>query len=474
MFRKILIANRGEIAVRIARACRELGVRSVAVYSDADREALHVGAADESAHIGPPPSRQSYLDINALLRAAAETGADAVHPGYGFLSENAAFAKAVVRAGLTFIGPSPTSIAQMGDKTSARGLAVAAGVPVLPAIEELPEDSAHARGVLEPMGFPLLLKAAAGGGGKGMRIVRGGDEVERLLDVARAEAAAAFGDSRIYAERYIERPRHVEVQVVADAHGNVVHLGERECSIQRRHQKIVEESPSPGVDHALRARLTAAACALARQVRYATVGTVEFLVDAEGDFYFLEMNTRLQVEHSVTEAVWGVDLVQAQIRTAAGEPLWLRQHELMARGHALECRLYAEDPAAGFLPSAGTIEALAFPLGPGVRVDAGVTLGSRVSVHYDPLLAKITVAAGDRRAARSRMLVALEECRVAGIQTNLELLRAVIAHPAFASGATHTGFLEEHPIVAGLAQAQPGAGAGAAPTPIRPVGGKAA
>jgi 3-methylcrotonyl-CoA carboxylase alpha subunit len=444
MFRKMIIANRGEIAVRIARACRELGVRSVAVYSEADRDAVHVRAADEAVCIGPPPSRQSYLDSSKLIGAAEQTGADSVHPGYGFLSENASFAKAVTRAGLAFVGPSPVAIAAMGDKTSARGLATTAGVPVLPAIEQLPEDAAELRAATDALGYPLLLKAAAGGGGKGMRVARSAEEAERLIETARAEARAAFGDDRIYAERYVERPRHVEVQVLADHYGNVVHLGERECSIQRRHQKIIEEAPSPGVDDSQRARLAAAACALAHQVRYATVGTVEFLVDAQGDFYFLEMNTRLQVEHAVTESVWGVDLAQAQIRTAAGEPLWLRQEQLHARGHALECRVYAEDPATGFLPSAGTIDYLHWPLGPGVRVDAGVETGSRVPVHYDPLLAKITVHAGDRRAARARMHVALGETHVEGVANNLALLGAVIAHPAFAAGATHTAFLEEN------------------------------
>jgi acetyl-CoA carboxylase biotin carboxylase subunit len=445
VFRKILIANRGEIAVRIARACRELGVASVAVYSEADADALHVAVADESVPIGPAPSRQSYLNIDALIAAAESKGADAVHPGYGFLSENRLFARAVEHAGMRFVGPSPTAIAMMGDKTSARSLAIEAGVPVLPAVEELPAAGAALREATDGLGYPVLLKAAAGGGGKGMRIVESSQDVERLVDAARAEAAAAFGDDRVYAERYVRRPRHVEVQVLADhLHRQCVHLGERECSIQRRHQKIVEEAPSPAVDHALRARLAAAALALARQVRYETVGTVEFLVDPEGDFYFLEMNTRLQVEHAVTESVWGVDLVQAQIRTAAGEPLWLRQEDLSPRGHAIECRLYAEDPATGYLPSAGRIDALSYPLGPGVRVDAGVAQGSRVSVHYDPLLAKVTVHAGDRRAARARMRAALDETRVEGVATNLELLRRIMTFPPFATGATHTGFLEEH------------------------------
>jgi acetyl-CoA carboxylase biotin carboxylase subunit len=444
MFRKILIANRGEIAVRIARACRELGIGSVAVYSEADRDAVHVAAADEAVCIGPPPSRQSYLDVTSILQAAVRTDADAIHPGYGFLSENAAFARAASRAGLAFVGPSPVAIAAMGDKTAARGVATSAGVPVVPAIEELPSGASELRAAAAELGFPVLLKAAAGGGGKGMRVAHSADELERFLDTARAEAKAAFGDDRIYAERYIQRPRHVEMQVLADRHGNCVHLGERECSIQRRHQKIIEEAPSPGIDDAQRARLAAAACALARQVHYATVGTVEFLVDEAGEFYFLEMNTRLQVEHAVTEAVWGVDLVQAQIRTAAGEPLWLRQDELSARGHAIECRVYAEDPAAGFLPSAGTISELTWPLGPGVRVDAGVAAGSRVPVHYDPLLAKITVHAGERRAACARMRVALEETRVEGVATNIQLLKDVIAHRAFATGATHTAFLTEY------------------------------
>jgi acetyl-CoA carboxylase biotin carboxylase subunit len=444
MFTRVLIANRGEIAVRIARACRELGVAPLAVYSEPDRHALHVRVCERAACIGPAPSRESYLNIDAILAAARELDADAVHPGYGFLAENAAFARAATAAGLTFIGPPAEAIAAMGDKARARAIAAAAGVPLVPAVENLSTHFGEARGAAESLGYPLLVKATAGGGGKGMRIVAAAGELESALAAASREAAAAFGDGRVYLERYFERPRHVEVQILADQFGNTVHLGERECSIQRRYQKIVEESPSPGVSPALREQLTAAAIAAAQRVGYANAGTVEFLVSEAGEFYFLEMNTRLQVEHPITEWVTGVDLVQAQLRIAAGERLWLRQADVHARGHAIECRIYAEDPTQHFLPSPGAIRYLREPQAPGVRVDSGIAAGSEVPVHYDPLLAKLSVWGAERDAARRRVIAALREYTVLGVTTNVAFLLAVTAHPAFAAGRTHTHFLTEH------------------------------
>jgi len=443
MFKRILIANRGEIAVRIARACRELGVAPLAIYSEADRSAPHVRVADDAACVGPAPSRESYLAIDNILAAARTLGADAVHPGYGFLAENAAFAQAVTDAGLAFIGPSAEAIAVMGDKTRARAIVAAAGVPIIPAIEQLDAGGTGAAAAAE-LGYPVLIKAAAGGGGKGMRIVRGAADLDTALAAAGREAAAAFGDGRLYVERYFDRPRHVEVQVLADQAGAIIHLGERECSIQRRYQKIVEESPSPGISPALRKRLTAAALAAARSVAYANAGTVEFLVTETGEPYFLEMNTRLQVEHPITEWVTGVDLVQAQIRIAAGEPLWLRQGDVAARGHAIEARVYAEDPSQEFLPSPGRIVALREPQGPGVRVDSGIDAGLDVPVHYDPLLAKLSVWGADRTAARQRLIAALRDYTVLGVTTNLTFLLAVAEHPEFADGRTHTHFIAQH------------------------------
>jgi acetyl-CoA carboxylase biotin carboxylase subunit len=441
MFKRILIANRGEIAVRIARACRELGIAPLAIYSEADRHAAHVRVAEGAACVGPPPSRESYLNADAILAAARALGADAVHPGYGFLSENADFARAVSAAGLTFIGPPADAIAAMGDKTRARATVSAAGVPIVPAAEDLAGGAARAAGRL---GYPLLIKAAAGGGGKGMRIVRAPAELDTAFAAAGREAAAAFGDGRLFFERYFDCPRHVEVQVLADQHGAIVHLGERECSIQRRYQKIVEETPSPGVSPALRAQLTAAAVAAARSVGYTNAGTVEFLVTDAGEFYFLEMNTRLQVEHPITEWVTGVDLVQAQIRIAAGAPLWLGQDDVVARGHAIECRVYAEDPAQQFLPSPGRIVALHEPRGAGVRVDSGIAADAEVPVHYDPLLAKLSVWGADREAARARLLAALRDYTVLGVTTNIAFLIAAVAHPEFAAGRTHTHFIAQN------------------------------
>jgi acetyl-CoA carboxylase biotin carboxylase subunit len=444
MIKRLLIANRGEIAVRIARACRSMGVAPLAVYSEVDRHALHVRMAEQAACIGPPPSRDSYLSIEAILAAARTLAADAIHPGYGFLSENAAFARAVTEAGLTFVGPPADAIAAMGDKTRARTIVAAAGVPVAPAIEEPAGDAAGARAAAAQLGFPLLIKAAAGGGGKGMRIVRHVDALDAAFAAAGREAAAAFGDDRLFLERYFERPHHVEVQVLADAHGAAVHLGERECSIQRRYQKIVEESPSPCVTAALRERLTAAALAAARSVGYTNAGTVEFLVTDDGAFFFLEMNTRLQVEHPITEWVTGIDLVEAQLRIAAGEPLWFTQAEVARRGHAIECRIYAEDPAQQFLPSPGHLAYVHEPAGPGIRVDSGIASASDVPVFYDPMLAKLSAWGADRETARRRLLTALREYAVLGVTTNVRFLLDVIAHPAFAAGQTHTHFIDEH------------------------------
>ncbi len=441
--RKVLIANRGEIAVRIIRTCRAMGVTSVAVYSEADTDAPHVRLADEAVAVGPPPARESYLVVETLIAAAQASGADAVHPGYGFLAENAGFARAVNDAGLTFIGPPPQAIATMGDKVAARALMEKAGVPVVPATGVLPPNADAFAGAAEALGFPVVIKAAAGGGGKGMRIVRRLDQLPEAVAGAAREATAAFGDGRIYLERYLERPRHVEVQVFGDTHGTVVHLGERECSIQRRHQKIVEESPSPAVDATLRAAMTDAGIRAAAAVDYVGAGTIEFLLDAHGRFYFLEMNTRLQVEHPVTEWITGLDLVREQILVARGERLSFGQ-SIATRGHALECRLYSEDPAHGFLPATGTVHVLGEPSGAWVRFDSGIAVGSTIGVDYDPLLAKLSVYGATREEARTRMLAALRETVLLGVVTNRDYLLAVLEHPAFAAGATHTEFLAEH------------------------------
>ncbi len=448
--RKVLVANRGEIAVRVLRACRELGLATVAVAPGAPPHARHARLADETVPIGPAPPLESYLRVEAILEAARRTGADAVHPGYGFLAENAAFAAACRDAGLVFVGPPPEVIAAMGEKTAARRAMAAAGVPVVPGAELPPPgpdgevDAAAVREAVARVGCPLLVKAAFGGGGKGMRIVRDPAEAVAAAAAAAREARKAFGEGSVYLERCLERPRHVEFQVFGDARGGVVHLGERECSLQRRHQKIVEESPSPALTPALRARMADAAVAAARAVGYVNAGTVEFLLDEDGAFYFLEMNTRLQVEHPVTEWVTGLDLVRAQLQVAAGEPLPWRQEEIVARGHAIECRICAEDPAHGFRPALGRILALEEPSGPGVRVDGGVVAGDEVTMHYDPLLAKLSVHGPDRGAAIDRGLGALRGYALLGVATNVEHLQAILAHPAFRAGALHTGFLDEH------------------------------
>jgi len=458
MFHRVLIANRGEIAIRVMRACREMGIETIAVYSEADAVAPHVAQADHAVCIGRPPSTESYLSIPRLIDAARSTGADAVHPGYGFLAENAGFARAVEDAGLIFIGPSADAIAAMGDKTLARRTVAAAGVPVVPAEDDplglgpshrseagvTSADRAALAAAATRLGYPLLIKAAAGGGGKGMRVVRDASELETSFQAAAREAQGAFGDNRLFLERYVERPRHIEVQVLADHHGNIVHLGERECSIQRRHQKLIEETPSPAVDATLRRRMTDAAVAAARSVGYRNAGTVEFLLAPDGAFYFLEMNTRLQVEHPITELVTGIDLVHAQLRIAADERLWLRQEDIVARGHAIECRICAEDPAQQFLPRPGRIVSLIEPHGPGIRVDSGIAAGYEVPLYYDPLLAKLSVWDETRDAARHRMIAALQDYVILGCTTGIPFLIDVLEHPAFAGGETHTHFIADH------------------------------
>ncbi|HET7746488.1 MAG TPA: acetyl-CoA carboxylase biotin carboxylase subunit [Vicinamibacteria bacterium] len=444
-FSKVLIANRGEIAVRVARACRDLGLRSVAVFSEADREALHVAMADEAHLIGPPPSRESYLRLDRVIEVARHAGAQAVHPGYGFLAENAGFARACEEAGLVFIGPRSQTIAVMGEKTSARRLAVDAGVPVVPGAMAPLDDPSALRAEAERLGYPVMLKAAAGGGGKGLRLVKGAAELDAAVERAKSEALSAFGDASVYLEKALVRPRHIEIQVAADQGGNVVHLFERECSIQRRHQKVIEESPSPFVTPELRGRMGEMARALCRRVGYRGVGTLEFLVDAERNPYFLEMNTRLQVEHPVTEMVTGVDLVVLQLRIAQGEPLPFRQEDLRQSGHAIECRVYAEDPERGFLPSPGRIVALRAPGGPGVRDDSGVYAGFEVPSYYDPLLSKLVAHGRDRAEAIARMRRAVEEYRVVGVKTTLPLFARVLREAGFVAGEIDTAYLDRLP-----------------------------
>jgi acetyl-CoA carboxylase biotin carboxylase subunit len=442
MIKKVLVANRGEIAVRVIRACREQGLGSVAVFSEADREALHVMMADEAHAIGPAPSVESYLVIDRILAAARASGADAVHPGYGFLAENAEFAEACAAAGLTFIGPPPQAIRAMGDKTAARRLARELGVPMVPGTVDALASDAAARAVAREIGYPVMVKAARGGGGKGMRLVHREDDLEAALRLARSEASAAFGDDSLYLERAVVEPRHIEVQVLADAHGRVIHLGERECSIQRRNQKLLEECPSPFVDAAMRARMGEAACRLARAGGYVNAGTIEFLVDTDRRFYFLEMNTRLQVEHPVTEMVTGVDLVREQLRIADGAPLGYAQDDIAWRGAAIECRINAEDPFSGWLPSPGTITGLRPASGAWVRDDSGAYEGWAVPRFYDTLVAKLIVWGADRAAAISRMARALAEYRVAGIRTTIPLLRRLVAHEDFRAGRLSTALLE--------------------------------
>jgi acetyl-CoA carboxylase, biotin carboxylase subunit len=441
MFRKVLIANRGEIAVRVIRACREMGIASVAVFSDVDRAALHVSKADEAYPIGPAPARDSYLNVARILEVARRSGAEAIHPGYGFLSENAQFARACAEARIKFIGPPASAMELMGSKTRARTAMQAAGVPMVPGSARS-LSLAEAEAVAAKIGFPVMIKAAAGGGGKGMRLVRAAGDLKPAFETAQSEALRAFNDDEIYLEKFIENPRHIEIQVLGDEQGNVVYLGERECSVQRRHQKVIEEAPSAIVDEEMRRRMGAVAVQAAKSAGYTNAGTVEFLVDAARNFYFLEMNTRLQVEHPVTELVTGLDLVHLQLRIAAGEKLPFRQEELGLRGHAIECRIYAEDPENNFFPSPGKITRLLRPSGPGVREDSGVYEGWTVPLDYDPMLAKLIVHAGDRPAAIARMRRALDEYFVGGIKSNLPLFRRILEHPDFAAARIDTGFLD--------------------------------
>jgi acetyl-CoA carboxylase biotin carboxylase subunit len=443
-FKKVLIANRGEIAVRVIRACHEMGIRTVAVYSDVDRTALHVRFAHEAVHIGPSPSTESYLRIDRIIDAARQTGAEAIHPGYGFLAENAGFAQACKDAGIAFIGPPPEAMEAVGDKVRARKLMTDAGVPVVPGTPPVEGDAAEVAKAAAEIGYPVLLKAAAGGGGKGMRIVRNDDELPSLLDQARGEAASAFGDATVFLEKYIERPRHIEVQVLADTRGNCIHLGERECSIQRRHQKLIEECPSPVVDEATRKKIGRLAVTAVKAAGYVNAGTVEFLRDDDGSFYFMEVNARLQVEHPVTEMVTGIDLVKAMLEVAAGGALPATQDQITLRGHAIECRIIAEDPARNFMPSPGTIRAQRPPGGPGVRFDGGTFDGYTVPVFYDPLIGKLVCWGRDRAHAIVRMARALDEMRIDGLTTSISFHRKVMDHPAFVEGKLHTGFLEEH------------------------------
>jgi acetyl-CoA carboxylase biotin carboxylase subunit len=469
MFRKVLVANRGEIAVRVVRALREMGIQPVAVYSDPDRTAMHVRMAGEAAHIGPAASSESYLHIERILDAARQHQAEAIHPGYGFLSENAAFAQACEDAGIVFIGPPAAAIRRMGSKTEARQAAIAAGVPVVPGTERGVADLEEARSIAEACGYPVMLKAAAGGGGKGMRRVDRPADLEAALRDASSEAERAFRSAEVYIEKLIDRPRHIEVQILGDRHGNLVHLGERECSLQRRHQKVIEECPSPLVaaHPGMRQRMGEAAVKAARAAGYQNAGTVEFLVDSERNFYFLEMNTRLQVEHPVTELVTGLDLVKLQLHVAAGEPLPFRQEDVTWRGSAVECRIYAEDPDHDFFPSPGTITHLTCPAGPGVRLDSGVYEGYTVPIDYDPLLAKLAVWADSRDEAIARMIRAIGEYSVGGIKTNLSFFRQILEDPEFHAARLDTGFIDrfmerrpagargnrEHEAVAALAAA---------------------
>lgn len=442
--KKILVANRGEIALRIMRSAKEMGIATVAVYSEADRNALHVRYADEAVCIGPPPSNQSYLLGDRIIEVCKELGVDGIHPGYGFLSENAAFADAVEKAGITFIGPSARSMDIMGDKLSAKAAARKYGIPMVPGTEGAVSDLNEALTVAKEIGFPILIKASAGGGGKGMRIVEKEEELEEQMGLAISEATSAFGNGAVFIERYVGSPRHIEIQVLADMHGNIVHLFERECSVQRRHQKVVEEAPSSVLTSELRHAMGECAKDVARACDYVGAGTVEFLVDEQLNFYFLEMNTRLQVEHPVTEMITGVDLVKMQIRVARGEKLPFIQEELQIRGHAIEARVYAEDPANNFLPDIGRLERYQRPQGPGIRVDDGFEEGMEVPIYYDPMIAKLAVHADTREEACDRMVRAIDEYRISGVQTTLPFCRFVMNHEAFRTGKFDTHFVKQH------------------------------
>ncbi len=442
MFKKILISNRGEIAVRVIRACHEMGIAAIAVYSDVDRAALHVCHADEAYPIGAATASESYLNIQKILDVAARAGADAIHPGYGFLSENAKFARACVDAGVKFIGPTAAAMDAVGSKTRARQAMERAGVPVVPGTSKGLESFEQAGEVAERIGYPVMLKAAAGGGGKGMRLVQGPSELKSALDGARSEAERSFGDSEVYIEKAIVNPRHIEMQILADEHGNLLYLGERECSLQRRHQKVVEEAPSPVVDPAMRKNMGEVAVRVGQAAGYTNAGTVEFLVDEKKNFYFLEMNTRLQVEHPVTELVTGFDLVHLQIRIAAGEPLPFAQDDVVIRGHAIECRIYAEDPDNNYFPSPGRVTLLQSPSGPGIRIDSGMYEGWTVPMDYDPLLDKLIAYGSDRDQAIARLKRALNEYFVGGIKTNLPLFRRILSDSEFRAAKLDTGFLD--------------------------------
>jgi acetyl-CoA carboxylase biotin carboxylase subunit len=444
MFRKILIANRGEIAVRVIKACREMGIASAAVFSGADADALHVRLADEAVPIGPPPAAESYLHMEKIVVAARAVGAEAIHPGYGFLAENAAFARLCESAGIVFIGPTSAALELVGDKVRARQTMEKAGVPTVPGMNSVCATPEQSRAAARAFGYPVMVKASAGGGGKGMRLVPDESGLDQALEAGRREAGSAFGDDSVYLEKCIEEPRHVEFQVLADNEGRTVHLFERECSIQRRHQKILEESPSPALDADLRREMGETAVRAMRAARYNNAGTVEFLLDKAGRFYFLEVNARLQVEHPVTELVTGIDLVRQQILIASGAGLAFRQEDVAQRGHAIECRIYAEDAKTNFLPSAGRIVLLREPKGPGIRFDSGVYDGFEVPVFYDPILAKLIVWAEDRETARRRMAAALEECVILGIRTTAGFLGDVVAHPEFRAGRATTAFIGKH------------------------------
>jgi acetyl-CoA carboxylase biotin carboxylase subunit len=441
MFKKILIANRGEIAVRVMKACREMGIGSVAVYSTIDRDALHVRTAEEAVWIGEAPPAESYLNIDAIMNAVKETGAEAVHPGYGFLAENHLFARRCEQEGIVFIGPNSKAMKLVGDKVASREVTQKAGIPLIPGMKDKSTDADQCMAAAEKIGFPVLLKASAGGGGKGMRVINSADELMGAVEAGMREAQAAFGDPSVYLEKYIQKPRHVEFQILADNNGNAIHLFERECSIQRRHQKIIEESPSTALNDDLRERMGKTALKVVEVSGYTNAGTVEFLLDESGNYYFLEVNARLQVEHPVTEMVCGIDLVHAQIRIAWGEKLWLSQNDLNQRGHAIECRIYAEDPESNFLPSAGKILFMKEPNGPGVRHDCGVFSGSEISVYYDPILSKLITWAPNREICCRRMAAALNEFPILGIKTDIEFLRDVIIHPEFLKGNTFTDFI---------------------------------
>ncbi|MDX2123108.1 MAG: acetyl-CoA carboxylase biotin carboxylase subunit [Gemmatimonadota bacterium] len=445
MFRKVLIANRGEIALRVIRACRELGIETVAVYSEADRESLHVRFADDDVCIGPPPSRQSYLRIPNLIAAAEITGADAIHPGYGFLAENAEFADTCKASGIAFIGPSGDQIRAMGDKATAKKLAQEAGVPTVPGTPGTIQDIDEALRHVEAIGFPVIIKATAGGGGKGMRVALDAEQFAQSFSLAQNEALSAFGNGEVYVEKYLARPRHVEIQIMGDTHGRVIHLGERDCSVQRRHQKLIEESPSPALTPELRTRMGDAAVSLAAAIQYVGAGTIEFLLDEDGSFYFMEMNTRIQVEHPVTEMVTSFDLVKEQIRVAAGEPISFRGEGGRLRGHAIECRINAEAPYRNFQPSPGLITAYHPPGGPGVRLDTHVYAGYTVPPYYDSLLAKVIVHGNTRQEALSRMGQALDSFIIEGVTTTIPFLSRIIRHPEFVAGQVDTKFLERHP-----------------------------